>query len=105
MDYRRLVIGYWLGRFSFAAIHAFTLYTLRFTPKAPATTPLHATPTLYTISASALASNLSPYRLIYLPFGSVLTQMPKADAGAVQSSASQNRRSVRQNIISSTEGR
>ena len=29
----------------------------------------------------------------------------KADAGAVRSSASQNRRSVRQNIIPSTEGR
>ena len=47
-----------------------------------------------------LASNLSPYRLIVhhlyalisLPAkGSVLTQMPQADAGAVLSSAGQNR--------------
>ena len=61
-----------------------------------------------------LASNLSPYRLIVhhlyalisLPAkGSVLTQMPQADAWAVRSSASQNHWLVRQNIINSTEGR
>ena len=54
--------------------------------------------------ATINASNLSPYR----PFpakGSVLTQMPQADAGAVRSSAGQNRWFVRPNIIRSTEGR
>ena len=90
MDYRRLAISYWLLDMGGKAAYL-RLYTLRFTLLAP--TPL------------PLTSNLSPYRLIYLPFGSVLTQMPQADAGAVRSSAGQNRRSVRQNIISSTEGR
>ena len=54
--------------------------------------------------ATIHASNLSSYR----PFpakGSVLTQLPKADVWAVRSSAGQNRWSVRQNIICSTEGR
>ena len=56
----------------------------------PLSVPYTLHPTLYTISASAPASNLSPYRLIYLPFGSVLTQMPQADARAIRSSAGQN---------------
>ena len=95
---------------------AFTLYTLRPTlyTDAPAFTLYALRFTLYTKSDSDHASNLSPYRLIVhhlyalisLPAkGSVLTQMPQADAGAVRSSASQNHWSVRQNIIPSTEGR
>ena len=57
-------------------------------------------PTLYTISASAPASNLSPLALSpHLPAkGSVLTQMPQADAGAVRSSAGQNRNLDRREI-------
>ena len=57
IGYWVLVIGYWIWAAK-PHIRASTLYTLRFTPKATATTPLH--PTLYTISASAPASNLSP---------------------------------------------
>ena len=69
--------------------------------------------TLYTKSDSDHASNLSPYRLIVhhlyalisLPAkGSVLTQMPQADAWAVRSSAGQNRWLVRQNIINWPKG-
>ncbi|MBO5013656.1 MAG: hypothetical protein J6C57_06420 [Paludibacteraceae bacterium] len=75
MNYWPLVIGYRLEVWGFAAICASTLYALRF-----------------------IAHHL--YALISLPArGSVLTQMPQADAEAVRSSASQNRWSVRQNII------
>ena len=108
IGYGQLVIGYliWAALSLSVPLHStpYTLcsmlYTLRFT--------------LYTKSDSDHASNLSPYRLIVhhlyalisLPAkGSVLTQMPQADAGAVRSSASQNHWSVRQNIIPSTEGR
>ena len=76
--YELLAIGYWLLAWlcGFAAIRAFRL----------------------------IVHHL--YALISLPAkGSVLTQMPQADAGAVRSSAGQNRRSVRQNITPSTEGR
>ena len=104
MDYRRLVIGDWLlsieyGRQSRISVplHS-TPYALHQKRQRPRLYTLH--PTLYTISASAPASNLSPYRLIYLPFGSVLTQMPQADAGAVRSSAGQNRNLARREINS-----
>ena len=93
----RLVICYWwlaigYGRQSRISVplhftlipRASTPDTLRFTLLAPAPLPL--------------TSNLSPYRLIYLPFGSVLTQMPQADAGAVRSSAGQNRWLVRRTL-------
>ena len=88
MNYGPLVIGYWLG---YAAL--------------PISVPLRST--LYTKSDSDHASKLSPYRLIVhhlyalisLPAkGSVLTQMPQADAGAVQSSAGQNHRRVRRTL-------
>ena len=60
-------IGYRLEVWGFADICASTLYTLRF-----------------------IAHHL--YALISLPArGSVLTQMPQADVGAVRSSAGQNR--------------
>ena len=124
-------IGYWvlaMGEWLFdmggiVAIRAFTLYTLHsmlyalhptLYTDSPAFTLYALRFTLYTKSDSDHASNLSPYRLIVnhlyalisLPAkGSVLTQMPQADAGAVRSSASQNHWSVRQNIIPSTEGR
>ena len=42
-------------------------------------------PLFMPLASSPLTSNLSPAA------GSVLTQMPKADAGAVRSSAGQNR--------------
>ena len=58
IGYWVLAIGDWLlnigGK---AAIRASTLYTLRFT----------STPYTLHQKASAPASNLSPYRLIYLP--------------------------------------
>ena len=85
MNYWPLVIGLVMRLCRYLC-----LYTLR--------------PMLYTKSDSDYASNLSPYRLIdhqlyaliSLPAkGSVLTQMPQADAGAVRSSASQNQRSIR----------
>ena len=100
MNYWPLVIGYWLLAWlcGFADICASTLYALRFTLKATATTPL-----TFRLIAS---SHHHLYALISLPArGSVLTQMPQADAGAVRSSAGQNRWSVRQNIKSSTKGR
>ena len=102
--YELLAIGYWLLAIdlSMELCRYLCLYALRHT--------------LYTKSDSDSdhASNLSPYRLIdhqlyaliSLPAkDSVLTQMPQADARAVRSSAGQNRWSVRQNIICSTEGR
>ena len=50
IGYWQLAIGYWLSLCGFAATHAFTLYTLRFTLVAIATMPL--------------TFNLSPPRLI-----------------------------------------
>ena len=64
------MIGDWLlDMGGIAAIRASTTYTLRFTPKATATTQLHSTPytlrfTLLAPATLPLASNLSPYRLI-----------------------------------------
>ena len=56
MGYRLLVIGYWIWAAK-PHIRAFTLYT-----DSPCLYTRHST--LYTISASAPASNLSPYSLI-----------------------------------------
>jgi hypothetical protein len=79
-------MGHWLLAWlcGSAAICASTPYALHFTLKATATTPLSFR--LIAVSHHHL------YALISLPArGSVLTQMPQADAGAVRSSAGQNR--------------
>ena len=79
MGYWVLAIGDWqLNMGGKAAIRAFTLYTLRFTLLAPATLPL---------TSGLIASSFAK--------GSVVTQMPSADAVSATSSAGQNLRRVR----------
>ena len=79
IGYWWLVIGYWIWAAK-PHIRAFTRYSLRFT--------------LLAIAPLPLASNFSPHCALSAK-GSVLTQMPQADAGAIQSSAGQNLRKVR----------
>jgi hypothetical protein len=77
-----LAIGDWLLNLGGKAAYP-CLYTL------------HST--LYTKSDNDHTLSLIPYRL-FPAKGSVLTQMPSADAGAVRSSAGQNLRRVRRTL-------